>query len=117
MTKRRVTQSELQFAPRLDPTAMITAAGEATRLLKAIGNESRLIILCRLSQGECSVSDLRDVLPLTQSALSQHLARLRKEGLVYNRRESRNIFYSLAPGPAEGLLEALFMIYCGSRKA
>ncbi len=113
MAQPRSPQADLPFTPKLDPQAMKGVAGDATRLLKAIGNESRLIILCHLSQGECSVSELHSLLPLTQSALSQHLSRLRAEGLVSDRRESRNIFYSLTPGPAERLLESLHTIYCG----
>ena len=116
MSRTQPMQAELPFTLKLNPAAMISASGKATRLLRAIGNQSRLIILCHLSQGECSVSDLHAALPLTQSALSQHLAKLRREGLVSDRRESRNIFYSLRPGPAERLLEALDDIYNGSDK-
>ena len=111
------SQPELPFKPDLDPEAMRAAAGDAARLMRTIGNESRLTILCQLSQGECSVGDLQASLPLTQPALSQHLARLRKEGLVETRRESRHIFYRLAPGPIEGVLEALYSVYCGGRSA
>lgn len=105
-------QSQLPFSPSLDPAAMQAAATETAALLKALGNESRLVILCHLSQGECSVGDLQAELPLSQSALSQHLARLRRDGLVRDRRHARNIFYSLSPGPAEELLEVLYRLYC-----
>ncbi len=105
-------QSELPFHAQLDPGAMKTAASEAASLMRALANESRLIILCHLSQGECSVSRLQSELPLSQSALSQHLARLRRDGLVRDRRESRHIFYSLSPGPVESILEALYAAYC-----
>lgn len=110
MTTNR--QSQLPFSPSLDPIAMQAAAMEAAALLKALANESRLIILCHLSQGECSVGDLQAELALSQSALSQHLARLRRDGLVRDRRHARNIFYSLSPGPAEALLEVLDRLYC-----
>lgn len=116
MAPSRSSQADLPFTPQLDPLAMQSAAGEAARLLRALGNESRLIILCHLSQGECSVGELQALLPLTQSALSQHLARLRAEKLVSHRRESRNIFYALAPGPAERLLESLYDMYCSSHR-
>ena len=73
-------------------------ASDAAGLMKALGNESRLMILCVLAEGERSVSDLNTIVPLSQSALSQQLARLRQQGLVKTRRESQTIFYSLADG-------------------
>ena len=72
-------------------------AGDAADLMKALGNESRLMILCMLADGERSVGDLNEIIPLSQSALSQQLARLRAQGLVKTRRESQTIHYSLAP--------------------
>lgn len=109
-------QSQLPFSPALNPVAMQAAASDATALLKTLANESRLIILCHLSQGERSVGDLQAELPLSQSALSQHLARLRRDGLVRDRRHARNIFYSLTPGPAESLLETLGQLFCEDGK-
>lgn len=88
------------------------AAG-AAGLMKALGNESRLMILCMLTEGERSVSDLNQIIPLSQSALSQQLARLRQQGLVKTRRESQTIFYSLANGPADRIIHLLHDIYCG----
>ena len=105
-------QPDLPFTAQLDPAAMKSAAVEASALLRALANESRLIILCQLSQGECSVGQLQAELPLSQSALSQHLARLRRDGLIEARRESRNIFYSLSPGPVETVLESLYNSFC-----
>lgn len=87
-------------------------AAEAANLMKALGNESRLMILCLLIDGECSVSELNEIIPLSQSALSQQLARLRQEGLVETRRESQTIFYSLAEGPADRVIHLLHEIYC-----
>jgi len=87
-------------------------AGEAAGLMKALGNESRLLILCALSEGERSVGQLNDIVPLSQSALSQQLARLREQGLVQTRRESQTIFYSLSPGPADQVIRLLHDIYC-----
>lgn len=89
-------------------------AADAAGLMKALGNESRLMILCVLAEGERSVSDLNSIIPLSQSALSQQLARLRQNGLVKTRRESQTIFYSLAAGPADRVINLLHDIYCGS---
>jgi len=89
-------------------------AADAAGLMKALGNESRLMILCVLAEGERSVSDLNSIVPLSQSALSQQLARLRQQGLVKTRRESQTIFYSLAAGPADRVINLLHDIYCGS---
>ena len=87
-------------------------ADEAARLLKALANENRLIILCVLAEGEASVSQLNERIKLSQSALSQHLALLRRDGLVKTRRSSQTIFYSLQQGPAMQLMELLHDIYC-----
>lgn len=89
-------------------------AADAADLMKALGNESRLMVLCTLVDGERSVSELNAVIPLSQSALSQQLARLRSQGLVETRRESQTIYYSLAPGPADKIIHALHEIYCGT---
>ena len=76
-------------------------------ILKAVSNERRLIILCALVDGEKSVSTLENLIGLSQSALSQHLARLRRDGLVQTRREAQTIYYSLAPGPVQEILSCL----------
>ena len=89
-------------------------AADAAGLMKALGNESRLMILCVLAEGERSVGDLNTVVPLSQSALSQQLARLRQQGLVETRRESQTIYYSLSDGPADRVINLLHDIYCGS---
>lgn len=96
---------------------MTRYAGEATRLLKSIANEHRLLILCRLAEGERSVSELNERVPLSQSALSQHLSRLRGEGVVIARREAQSVYYRLAGGPVGRLIEALHDIYCGDGAA
>lgn len=89
-------------------------AADAAGLMKALGNESRLMILCMLTEGERSVSDMNEIIPLSQSALSQQLARLRQQGLVKTRRESQAIFYSLANSPADRVIHLLHDIYCGT---
>ena len=88
-------------------------ASDAAGLMKALGNESRLMILCILAEGERSVGELNEMVPLSQSALSQQLARLRQQGLVRTRRESQTIYYSLASGPADRVINLLHEIYCG----
>ncbi|AGG87340.1 metalloregulator ArsR/SmtB family transcription factor [Rhodanobacter denitrificans] len=96
-----------------DLGAMRACADDASRLLKALGNAQRLRVLCLLVDHEMSVGQINEQLPdLAQSALSQHLARLREEGLVTTRRESQTIWYALAPGPAERIIDALYGIYC-----
>lgn len=90
-------------------------ASEAAALLKALSNENRLMILCTLADGELSVSELNDRITMSQSALSQQLAVLRREGLVQTRREAQTIYYSLARSNAAAVIEALRRIYCRPR--
>ncbi len=89
-------------------------AADAANLMRAFGNESRLMILCTLAGGERSVGELNEIIPLSQSALSQQLARLRREGLVKTRRESQVIHYSLCDGPADRVINVLHDIFCGT---
>ena len=88
-------------------------APDAAELMKALGSESRLMILCTLAEGERSVGELNEMIPLSQSALSQQLAKLRSLGIVKTRRESQTIHYSLAEGPADRVIHLLHDIYCG----
>lgn len=94
---------------------MAAHAEEAARLLRALANPHRLLVLCVLSEGELPVGELNERVPLSQSALSQHLAVLREDGLVTTRREAQTIHYRLAPGPAPALIRTLHRIYCGAR--
>lgn len=89
-------------------------AKRAAVLLKSMANERRLVILCTLAQGERSVGELEGVVRLSQSALSQHLARLRQDGLVTTRRNAQTIYYSLRGGEAEAVMQALYRLYCGT---
>ena len=98
--------------PGFDAAAMQAHAGDAARLLKALANEWRLQVLCLLAEGERSVGEINTLLDLSQSALSQHLAVLREEGLVQTRREAQVIHYSLKPGPAAEVMQTLHGIYC-----
>jgi len=91
---------------------MQDAADRASALLKTLGHPGRLMILCNLAEGERSVGDLADELEITQSALSQHLARMRSEGLVETRRDSQNVFYSVTDGEIRALIKSLYKIFC-----
>lgn len=96
----------------IDLARMRQSATEAVRLLKSLANENRLMIMCVLSEGEHSVGELNKRIDLSQSALSQHLAVLREQGLVRTRRESQTIYYSLADTEAIAVIETLHRIYC-----
>ena len=89
-----------------------TRALRACDLLKAMSNPVRLIVLCQLAEGEKSVGDLEQVVNISQSALSQHLALLRHRGLVKCRRAGQTIFYSLEGLEAARLMAALYEVYC-----
>ncbi|MGE0829472.1 MAG: ArsR/SmtB family transcription factor [Hyphomonadaceae bacterium] len=88
---------------------------EAAGLLKLLANEQRLTVLCRLSGTEMSVTELGEYVNLSQSALSQHLAKLRADGLVATRRDAQVIYYRLANPIAERLISVLCDLYGGSR--
>lgn len=96
----------------MDFDAMQSNAKEAVSLLKGLANESRLMIMCVLSEGEVSVGQLNERIKLSQSALSQHLAVLREQGLVQTRRESQTIFYRLEETAAMTIIELLHEVYC-----
>lgn len=85
----------------------------ACDLLKAMSNEWRLMILCHLSEGEKNVSELQELLGLSQSALSQHLAVLRRERIVRRRKEAQTVTYFLAGGDATAIMNTLHDIFCG----
>jgi ArsR family transcriptional regulator len=96
----------------LSPGLFARKAGEAAALLKALAHEARLLVLCQLVDGEHSAGALQEAAGLSQSALSQHLARLREDGLVATRRDGTSIFYRLADHKAARVLETLAAIYC-----
>jgi len=103
---------ELAFSEK-DREFLQQGAGKAAALLKAIGNENRLLVLCLLIQmGEMSVSAMLEHIPLSQSALSQHLGRMREEGLVAFRRESQTLYYRIANPDVEKVVATLKAIYC-----
>lgn len=91
---------------------LMAKAGEAEAFLKAIANRYRLMILCELHKGERSVTMLQAAVGLSQSALSQHLARLRSDALVTTRREAQTIYYSLASPRVSQVIGLLYALYC-----
>ena len=94
---------------RLQPAmaAIQEHATEAAAFLKALGNDQRLLMLCCLLEGSLSVGEINERVPLSQSALSQHLAVLREAGLVTTTRQSQTIYYALAKGPALQIMESV----------
>lgn len=95
---------------------MLGKANEAANLLKALAHDGRLMILCHLSSGERSVTELETLLDSRQAAVSQQLARLRLEGIVKARREGQTIYYSLNDTPAVRVIALIYDIYCGGTK-
>lgn len=85
---------------------------QASRLLKVLANQDRLMILCTLVEGERNVSELEEIIQIRQPTLSQQLARLRADDLVSTRREGKAIYYSLASNEAGRIIEVLYELYC-----
>jgi DNA-binding transcriptional ArsR family regulator len=98
-----------------DAEHMADKAKRAADFLKALAHESRLMILCILSQGEKSVSELEELLSLRQPTVSQQLARLRADGLVTTRRDGKTIHYSLASEEARVVVGAVYEMFCGRK--
>lgn len=96
----------------MDLELMQENAQEASSLLKTLSNSSRLLVLCALVTREHTVGELEELTGLSQSAISQHLARLREAGLVATRRDAQRIFYSLTRPEVRAVLETLHGIYC-----
>lgn len=113
----RKTDLEADFPDRegcglLDPSDMMERAQDASNFLKALAHEGRLMILCHLSSGERSVTELETLLSSRQAAVSQQLARLRLEGLVSCRRDGKTIFYSLSDPKAARVIELVYDMFC-----
>lgn len=100
----------------LDMSMMRKAAADATEVLRVLANEDRLLLLCQLSQGEKSVSELEELLDIHQPTLSQQLGVLRTIGLVNTRRDGKRIYYSIADEKVLVLLETMYGLYCPNRK-
>jgi DNA-binding transcriptional ArsR family regulator len=101
----------------MDIQELIVRSEQASQLLTLLANPSRLRILCVLQEGEQSVTALGDVVDLSQSALSQHLAKFREAGIVSTRREAQSIYYSIADTRVARLLEVLAELFCKPEKA
>src|SRR5579863_8538633 len=99
----------------IDISEMEAAADQASELLKALSNRHRLLIICQLIDGERSVGDLAEFLSLRDSTVSQHLALLRKDGLVAARRDAQTIYYSIASDPAREILKTLYQVFCSPK--
>ena len=97
----------------MDVKAVEKNAQAAVKVLKALSNEKRLVIVCLLYEGEKCVGTLEESIGLSQSALSQHLARLRRDGIVKTRRDAQTIYYSLKSTEAEKMLSCLHDMFCG----
>lgn len=103
----------MMLGPTMDLATFEAKAGQVADVLKAMGNGRRLMLLCKLAEhGEVTVGDLAGDVGLSQSACSQHLARMREEGLVAFRRESQTLWYRLADSRVETLLATLYQLYC-----
>jgi ArsR family transcriptional regulator len=105
-----VTASETRPDPQI--AQLQEQAGEAAAFLKQLANEKRLLILCRLAAGEATVGELCEVAGLSQSAMSQHLAKMRSEGLVEGRKAGLQVFYSISDERCHGILEHLKSRFC-----
>ena len=93
---------------------MAENAESACRLLKALANKDRLMILCNLAEGERSVSDLEEILQIRQPSLSQQLARLRQNDLVETRRDGKAIYYSFQSDQAGRVIDLLYELFCAT---
>lgn len=100
---------------KIDVAEMRNSATKASEMLKAMSNENRLLVLCHLGDQELSVGELNSFIDLSQSSLSQHLARLRKDGLVKTRRASQTIYYSIANQSAVKLITLLQSEFCADK--
>ena len=109
-TKAKPAPGGLRVA--IDTAELGAHAEMAAALLRAMSSKARLLVLCNLVHGERSVGELQRIVGLSQSALSQHLAVLRRSKLVETRRETQTIYYRLAGGAASAVLETLHGIYC-----
>ncbi len=103
---------EPSLRDKLPLSVLEERAEEAAALLASMANAKRLLVLCHLVEGECSVGELAAIAGLSQSALSQHLGRMRLQGLVRTRRDAQTIYYSLASDAVRSVLVTLYALYC-----
>lgn len=103
-------------AETIDMEVMQSSAVNASRLLKALANPARLMLMCQLSQRECCVSELEEMVGIQQPTLSQQLGVLREEGLVHTRREGKQIYYAIASSEAMAVMQVLYEQFCGKEQ-
>ena len=96
----------------MDLVKMQESALKASNMMKLLGHQHRLMILCELKVSEKSVGDLSNIVGISQSLVSQHLARMRHEDVVTSRRDAQVVYYSLKEGPASTLIATLYDIFC-----
>lgn len=101
--------------PIANASELLEQAQAASAFLKAVSHEKRLVILCQLVDAEKTVTELEQLLNMSQPAVSQQLARLRADGLVDMRRDGKNIYYSLARPEVRELIAALHSMFCPAR--
>jgi DNA-binding transcriptional ArsR family regulator len=114
--KQRVEIDEPMGCVALPAEEMALRATEAATFLKALSHEGRLMILCHLSSGEKSVTELEERLGARQAAVSQQLARLRSEGLVTTRRDGKAIYYSIRDPKAGAIMELVYDMFCNPER-
>ena len=104
----------MEPSDNIDFEQMQSAADQASALMKTLGHSGRLMVLCQLASGEKSVGELSELLDIQQSPLSQHLSRMRTEGLVTTRRDAQTIYYSLSRDDVRNLMGFLYETYCAT---
>ncbi|VDS07522.1 Biofilm growth-associated repressor [Paracoccus haematequi] len=101
----------------MNPETMRAAADQASGLLKSLGNQHRLMILCALAQDEKSVGQLAALLGIRDSTVSQHLAILRRDRIIAGRRDGQTIWYRIDSDPARRVMQVLYDAFCGPQDA
>lgn len=97
---------------KIDPSALLAAADQASDLLRSLANRNRLLILCQLLDTERSVGELAEMLGLRDSTVSQHLALLRRERIVVGRRDGQTIWYRIESEAARDVIQMLYQHFC-----
>lgn len=113
----QLDRAETGNCENLEPVDMLAQAQAASAFLKAMAHEGRLMILCHLSSGEKSVTELEQLLQSRQAAVSQQLARLRLEGIVSCRRDGKTMFYALQDPKAARLIALVYDMFCAGTKS
>lgn len=113
MTNENFNEPMTDITNSLDLASMRSHASEAVSMLKLLGNEDRLMLLCQISLQERTVTELEQLTGITQPTLSQQLGVLRREGLVSTRREGKFIWYQLADARALQLMQVVHQLFCG----